>query len=149
MYSITAASVSDYNSELYYVDNRLIGGATIDLGWTPSALNWTDNLVLSKQDMIEFHDAWLSGEPDLRIPGISPLYNKDFGNLPPAIFVVGNQDPLYDDSLFGAMKWHMAGNETELVVFPDSYHGFCRLGGPDCEKGLATSESFVIRHART
>lgn len=98
--------------------------------------------------MLNFNKAFVPNEKDLKLPYISPLFNPDFRNLPPAIFIVGSDDALYDDSLFGAIKWHMAGNEAELVIFPGSNHGFCRLGGPDCEDGLATSETFVIQHAR-
>ena len=33
-------------------------------------------------------------------------------------------DYLYDDSLFMAARWHAAGNETELAVYPECLHGF-------------------------
>lgn len=98
--------------------------------------------------MLNFNKAFVPNENDLKIPYISPLFNPDFTKLPPAIFIVGEDDALYDDSLFAAIKWHMAGNEAELVVFPGSNHGFVRLGGPDAADGLATSEAFVQKHDR-
>jgi acetyl esterase/lipase len=99
--------------------------------------------------MQEFNSAWLPGQVDLQRPDISPLFNPDFTNLPPAIFTVGSDDALYDDSVFGAAKWHMGGNETQLFVFPDAVHGFCRLGGPDAEAALATTEAFILKHSRS
>jgi hypothetical protein len=43
----------------------------------------------------------------------------------------------------------MAGNETELVVFPGSYHGFLKLPGPDADAGLIISEQFILKRAMT
>ncbi|MEX2280563.1 MAG: alpha/beta hydrolase fold domain-containing protein, partial [Acidimicrobiia bacterium] len=42
----------------------------------------------------------------------------------PAIFTVGTNDPLLDDSLFMAERWKAARNETELQVFADAPHAF-------------------------
>ena len=110
---------------------------------TPSVRAFTDNLVLSRTDMQNFGNSWLGQVKDRQVAGISPLYEADWKSLPPAIFVVGTEDCLYDDSLFAAIKWHMGGNDTELAVFPGSTHGFCRIGGPDTEAGLAASENFI------
>lgn len=98
--------------------------------------------------MINFGNAWISPSQDRQVAEVSPLYQTDWTKLPPAIFVVGTDDCLYDDSLFAAIKWHMGSNDTELSVFPGSKHGFCRLNGPDCGAGLAISEKFVNDHRR-
>ena len=63
---------------------------------------------------------------DLRDPGISALY-ADLRGLPPALFTVGTEDPLLDDSLFMAARWEMAGNTSELAVYPESPHAFTVL----------------------
>jgi acetyl esterase/lipase len=59
-----------------------------------------------------------------KVADISPLY----GNLRWACHQhcspSGTLDYLYDDSLFMAARWHAAGNETELAVYPESIHGF-------------------------
>jgi acetyl esterase/lipase len=67
-----------------------------------------------------------AGERDLQeltAPDLSPLY-ADLRDLPPALFTVGDQDPLIDDSLFMAARWRAAGNEAELDIWPESAHGF-------------------------
>jgi acetyl esterase/lipase len=56
-----------------------------------------------------------------RDPDVSPLY-ADLRGMPPALFTVGTTDHLVDDSLFMAARWQLAGNETELIVYPETPH---------------------------
>jgi acetyl esterase/lipase len=73
-------------------------------------------------------DLFLPGRSDeqRRDPDVSPLY-ADLRDLPPALFSVGTNDHLVDDTLFMAARWEMAGNETELLVYPDTPHGCIAL----------------------
>jgi acetyl esterase len=59
----------------------------------------------------------------LRNPTISPLY-ADLTGLPPALFTIGELDPLLDDALFMAERWRAAGNEAEIDLYPGAVHGF-------------------------
>jgi acetyl esterase/lipase len=97
-----------------------------DLTMTPSQRNWGErNLVLSTPIMEWFGHQFV-GERDLealRDPDISPLY-ADLSELPPALFTIGDCDPLLDDSLFMEARWRAAGNEAELRVWPECVHGF-------------------------
>ena len=61
-----------------------------------------------------------------RDPDISPLY-ADLSGMPPALFSVGTADHLLDDTLFMAARWVAAGNEAELLVYPDTPHGCIAL----------------------
>jgi acetyl esterase len=61
-----------------------------------------------------------------RDPDVSPLY-ADLRDLPPALFSVGTNDHLLDDTLFMAARWEAAGNGTELLVYPDTPHGCIAL----------------------
>jgi acetyl esterase len=56
-----------------------------------------------------------------RDPDVSPLY-ADLRGMPPALFTVGGYDHLVDDTLFMAARWELAGNDTELIVYPDTPH---------------------------
>jgi acetyl esterase/lipase len=97
-----------------------------DLSMTPSQRNWGDRyLVLSTPIMHWFGRAFAGDRTtdELRDPDISPLY-AELHDLPPALFSVGDQDPLLDDSLFMAARWRAAGNDAELQVWPESIHGF-------------------------
>lgn len=73
---------------------------------------------------------------DLFLPGmsveqrreadVSPLYG-DLAGMPPALFSVGSNDHLLDDTLFLAARWEVAGNESELLVYPETPHGCIAL----------------------
>jgi len=61
-----------------------------------------------------------------RDPDVSPLY-ADLRDLPAALFSVGTNDHLLDDTLFMAARWECAGNRTQLLVYPDTPHGCIAL----------------------
>ena len=97
-----------------------------DMGMTPSQRNWGErNLVLSTPIMQWFFDCALPDVPneERRSPEYSPLW-ADLRDMPPALFTVGDLDPLLDDSLFMAARWEAAGNESDLRVYPEGIHGF-------------------------
>jgi acetyl esterase/lipase len=75
--------------------------------------------------MAWFYDLFLPGTSldERRSPSISPLY-ADLSGMPPALFSVGALDPLLDDTLFMAARWESAGSAAELLVYPESVHGF-------------------------
>jgi len=65
-------------------------------------------------------------EEQRRDPDISPLY-ADLSGMPAALFSVGTNDYLLDDTLFMASRWEAAGNRSELLVYPDTPHGCIAL----------------------
>ncbi len=69
------------------------------------------------------------GPEQLRDGGVSPLY-ADLRGMPPALFTVGELDPLLDDSLFMAARWRAAGAASEPAVWPESPHGFVGMTPP-------------------
>jgi len=111
-----------------FLGANLVFGA-YDLSRTPSQLGvgippGTDILDGSGTAL----DLFLPGMPhdQRRDPDVSPLY-ADLRDLPPALFSVGTNDHLLDDSLFMAARWEVAGNQAELLVYPDTPHGCIAL----------------------
>ena len=88
-----------------------------DLSGTPSQIH---------MGRTAFRDIYLPTTPqaERKVADISPLYATTLTGMPPALFTVGTLDYLYDDSLFMSARWHAAGNETELAVYPAAVHGF-------------------------
>jgi acetyl esterase len=118
-----------------------------DLSMTPSQRLWGErNLVLSTPIIGWFADQFLPGrEPeDRRDPDISPLY-ADLRGMPPAIFSIGTEDPLLDDSLFMEARWRMAGHATELRVWPEAPHAFVSLPMTVADAALAVEHDFLRR----
>lgn len=65
-------------------------------------------------------------EAGRRDPSLSPLYARLAG-LPPALFVMGQEDPLRDDSRLMAERWAGSAPTTVLEV-PTAPHGFQHFG---------------------
>lgn len=108
----------------FYAANLVYGA--YDLSMTPSVRRWgARNLVLSVPVVECFGDAFLPGtdREARRAPDTSPLF-ADLRDLPPALFTVGTEDPLLDDTLFMEARWRSAGGWTDLRVWPEAIHGF-------------------------
>ena len=94
------------------------------------------NLIYGVFDMRGTPSQYERGIPtfrDLYLPDVerrdrddvemSPIF-ADLTGMPPALFTVGTADYLFDDSLFMAARWHAAGGEAQVNVFPACPHGF-------------------------
>jgi acetyl esterase len=105
---------------------NLVFGA-YDLSPTPSAMGIglePGNDLLDPEGMLFMVEQFLPGttRDDRRSPDISPLF-AELSDMPRALFTVGTTDHLLDDTLFLASRWVVAGNEAELLVYPDAPHG--------------------------
>jgi acetyl esterase len=118
-----------------------------DLSMTPSQRLWGErNLVLSGPIIAWFAEQFL-GDRDRearRDPDISPLY-ADLSGMPPAIFTIGTQDALLDDSLFMEARWRAAGNESELHIWPEAPHGFVSLPMTVADAALSVEHDYLRR----
>jgi acetyl esterase/lipase len=102
--------------------------AALTFGWydvglrLPSMQLWGDrDIILSVPVMQAFADHYQAADAD--DPYVSPLY-ADLRGMPPACFVVGDLDPLLSDTEQMVERWWEAGNEAELHVYSDGFHGF-------------------------
>jgi acetyl esterase len=102
-----------------------------DLSELPFFKQWGGKrLVESADDLRWFRSQYLgphSKAEDLKDPKLSPLY-ADLHGLPPALFVVGTEDALLDDSLFMHARWIASGNPSILKVYPGAAHGMGHFG---------------------
>ena len=104
------------------------------------------NLVLSEPIISWFTDQFLPlhDREQRRDPDISPLF-AELSAMPPAIFTVGTQDPLLDDTLFMEARWRTAGNATELRIWPEAPHGFISLPMTVADAALSAEHDFLRR----
>ncbi|HLY50184.1 MAG TPA: alpha/beta hydrolase [Solirubrobacteraceae bacterium] len=118
-----------------------------DLSMTPSQRLWGErNLVLSGSILRWFADQFLPGydREQRRDPDISPLF-ADLREMPPAIFTIGTEDALLDDTLFMEARWRMAGAPTEIQVWQEAPHGFIGLPMSITEPALSAEHEFLRR----
>ncbi|MFO7591558.1 MAG: alpha/beta hydrolase [Acidimicrobiia bacterium] len=111
-----------------FVGANLVMGV-YDVGGTPSQRGvGAGPDVLDPEGIRFFTEMFTPGlTPDQRRdPEISPLY-ADLHGLPPALFTAGATDHLVDDTLFLVSRWRLAGNDTQLVVYPESPHAFIAM----------------------
>ena len=121
-----------------------------DLSMTPSQRLWGErNLVLSGPIINWFGDQFLPSldREQRRDPDISPLY-AELAGMPPAIFTVGTQDPLLDDSLFMEARWRASDQLTELRIWAEAPHGFVSLPTPVTDLALSAEHEFLQRVLR-
>lgn len=106
------------------------GGANLVFGWydlsgTPSQRGAPERADLLTPELLRYlADLFTPGRSpeERRQPDVSPLY-ADLRDLPPALFTVGTADHLADDTMLMAARWQLAGNDAELLVYPETPHG--------------------------
>lgn len=122
-----------------------------DVSILPSAKHYKRNLILNGEVINHFINAYLPNHtPDQRkIGAISPYY-EDFtpfrSKLPSALFTVGTEDPLIDDTITMSVKWMMFGGEAIVKVYPGGCHGFIGLptsASKEAGEALDDTKTFI------
>jgi acetyl esterase len=79
--------------------------------------------ILSADEAEFFWGNYLRTAADRRDP-LANLMLADIAGLPPALFVVGNNDLLTEQSVAMAARMRAIGGSAELRVYPGAVHGF-------------------------
>jgi len=113
-----------------------------DLRGTPSVRAFGERpLVLSTPMLDWFFEQFLAGA-DPNDSDVSPLF-ADLAGLPPALFTVGDADPLFDDSTFGFERYRAAGNDARLDVWPGAIHAWDYFDNEYGRMGRESIHEFV------
>ena len=94
-----------------------------DLRCTPSVRAFGDRPLILNTSSVRWFVEQFTSNRNLDEPDVSPI-QADLAGLPPALFTVGDLDPMLDDSTFMAARWKAAGNRADLDIWPGAIHAF-------------------------
>ncbi len=95
--------------------------------WTPGTPSYAENAEgygLTRTGMEWFWNHYLARPEDARHPHAAPLRATHQRDLPPALVVTAEYDPLRDEGELYAARLRDAGVPTELVRYAGMNHGF-------------------------
>ena len=84
-------------------------------------------------------------EDGRRDPAISPAF-ADLNGLPPVLLVVGDNDPLKEESRHLHARWQEANGNAELLIVPEAAHAFNRLPIAVARKTSAYAHGWLGRY---
>lgn len=88
---------------------------------------YKEGYLLSKQAMIWFQQQYTPRIEDRLNPAVSPIYHKEFKNLPPAFVLTAEYDPLKDEGKEYADKLKENGNVVLHKDYKALVHGFFNI----------------------
>jgi len=94
---------------------------------------------LTTEEMIWFWNQYITTSADGLHPHASPLFAHDLTDLPPALIIAAECDPLRDDAHLYAQKLQAAGVVVEYREYPGMIHSFVGLAAvlDDGKKAIA------------
>ena len=95
------------------------------------------------QDIMDFYHASYVAKADPHGPYISPLRAPSLANLPPALVLVAEYDPLYDQGQAYAKRLAEDGVPTELLNYEGAIHGFLSFPVPMGKEAIANCGAWL------
>lgn len=108
---------------------------------TPSYAENADGYGLTRDTMRWFWDHYLRDPADAAHPYASPLRTDNFSDLPPALVVTAEYDPLRDEGEYYAERLRAAGIQCALSRWRGMNHGFFFWVGLVDKAGEAMAET--------
>jgi acetyl esterase len=109
--------------QLLVYPNTLYGSDTI------SMRNGDDPYLFNKTSVRWYWNHYLTDPADGLDPLASPLLAESHADLPPALVITAEYDPLRDEGEYYAEKLHAAGVPTTLSRYDGMVHGFFAMSG--------------------
>ncbi|WP_437773346.1 alpha/beta hydrolase [Arthrobacter sp. KNU40] len=114
---------------------------------TESYRSYAQGYLLERASMQWFLDHYFADPADREKPYAAPLREADHRNLPPALVVTAEYDPLRTEGTMYAAKLLDAGVDTTLWDWPGVVHGFFWMQGVlDASKRLHDEIGMWVRN---
>jgi acetyl esterase len=114
---------------------------------TPSYQENAEGYFLTRDDMIWFWNHYLNDESEAKHPYASPLQAPDLSNLPPALVITAEFDPLRDEGERYAERLRKAGVPVVLKRYDGMIHGFFGMYAMVDRSKEANAEAAEALHA--
>jgi acetyl esterase len=108
---------------------------------TPSYVDNADGYLLTRDSMKWYWDQYLGASDDPNHPYAVPSRAGSFKNLPPALVITAEFDPLRDEGEAYAKNLEAAGVPTTHSRYDGMIHGFFGMSGAVDKAGQAVSEA--------
>ncbi|MEO1018988.1 MAG: alpha/beta hydrolase, partial [Pseudomonadota bacterium] len=95
----------------------------------PSYLANAEGYMLQRGSMEAFYGHYLNDPKEGNDPHVSPLRAKHLGDLPPALVLTAEYDPLLDDGRLYARRLEAAGVTVKYSEYSGVIHGFLFMQG--------------------
>ena len=95
----------------------------------PSHKTYGKGYLLEAESLEWYSKQYIPEGTDKKTPHLSPLWEGDFSNLPPACIITSEYDPLKDEGEAYAKKLSESGVDTTYLCYKNMIHGFFQLGG--------------------
>jgi acetyl esterase len=127
--------------QLLVYPNTLYGSDTI------SMRNGNDPYLFNNTSVDWYWEHYLKDPSDGSNPLASPLLAESHANLPPALVITAEYDPLRDEGEYYAEKLHAAGVPTILSRYDGMVHGFFAMSGilDAGKKAMAEASNWLSR----
>lgn len=142
-----ALAARDHGGPRIAVQVLLYPGLDRDMG-TTSITSMPDAPMLRHDDILYMHELVDQATGVPRDPYQIPAYASDLHNLPAAIVVTGECDPIRDWGERYACRLRDAGVQTTLTRYPGMYHGFLMRSDATARGRLAIAEIGALLRAK-
>jgi len=95
----------------------------------PSIKENAEGYLLTADEIAWFYEQYVPPDVDRKNPMLSPLYAPDLTNLPPALVITAEYDPLRDEGEAYADALQQAGVEARASRYDGMVHGFVPIDG--------------------
>jgi len=90
---------------------------------------WTDTPIVSRESKNEMLGMYLPPTGNLRDPLVSPIFAENLKNLPPALVVIDEDDPMRDEGEEYAGRLKQDAVLVKVSRYPTMIHGFFLMAG--------------------